>query len=302
MANPSDRSFGIIAETTPATLPATGVLLGVDYTPGRRPTYTADSLTASNLRANRSSAGARRVNFRGGGGWNFQLKRDAAIELMLASVVSGSFTANVLKASNVDSFFSIEERLIEGAGSLYQRFLGCMGVSFTVACTFNGNADAAVDIIGMNRQTATTATALTYAPSSTRTPLTGLDVSNIVVGGLTLHDFMELNFAVRHTRDAQGRFGSASARGIGTSGIREVTLSLRGYRKDFSPETVIGDTPITVSFDIGTGVNGYNIQLPAAYGSLPSDEDQGSNATVLLNFTGAFDTTAATDLVITRLV
>lgn len=301
MANPSDVTYSIIKETTAGTLPGTGTLLGLDYIPGTMPVYRADGITSPTLKANRASAGSRRVNYRVEGGFNVHFCRDAAVELLLESALSGAWATNVLKASNADTSFSIEEKMIEGAGSLYQRFLGCQVSSFSLSCPFDSNAEATFDIIGMDRDQETTASSLGSATAAgTKTKLTGLDVSNVTIAGLTA-TYTSLDLSVTHNRETQGQFGSAAARGIGTSGNREVTLTLKGYRADFTPESIIGDDPIAVSFTMGSGVNGYTFSLPAAYGSLPENEMDASKALFTVTFTAAYDTTAATDFQITRL-
>lgn len=304
MASPSDRSYAIIAEATPGTLPGSGTLLPFDQIPGTRPTFNADQLTSPSMARVRASRGSRRNNFRVDGGLRGHFSRGTANELLLQSALSGTWATDVLKAGATDTSFAVEERLIEGAGSLYQRFLGCMVAGFTLECAYDGNAEASFDVLGMSRQTATAATALTYGTSPTTLQLAGPDVTAVTIAGLTgstAPDFVNLSLSVTHNREAQGGFGSTSARAIGTSGARAVTLGLRFYREDFSPETIIGDTPLEVSFTIGSGANGFTFLLPRAFGSIPVDSDDGSKALIDVTFTAAFDPTAGTDLQITRL-
>ena len=301
MASPSDRTFSLIRETTPGVLPSTGTLLPLDYIPGTMPSFQSDMLTSPTLSASRASQGARRTAFRVEGGFRLHFCRDSAVETLLESALSGTWATNTLRAGATDTHISIEQRLIEGAGSLYQRFLGCQVSGFTLDCTYDGIAEASFDIIGMTRQTATTASSLTYAAVGTKPKLAGLDVSSVTIAGLAGVEYVSLSLAVRHNREVQGQFGSASPRGIGTSGFRSVTLSLKFYRENFNPETVIGDTGLNVQFTIGAGVNGYTIRLPRAIGSLPVDEDEGSKSLVSVDFTAAYDATEQTDLIITRL-
>jgi|GEM_PF-1597461 len=304
MASPSDRSFAIIAETTPGTLPGTGVLLPFDPIPGTRPSFRADELTSPALSRLRASRGSRRSNFRVEGGLRGHFARGAAMELLLESALSGLWTTNVLRAAATDRSVAIEESLPEGGVMLYQRFLGCMVAGFNLECAYDGNAEASFDVLGMSRQTATAATALTYGTSPTTLPLAGADVSAVSIAGLagsTAPDFVNLTLGVTHNREPQGGFGSAAARAIGTSGARAVTLGLRFYREDFSPETVIGDTPLDVQFTIGAGANGFTFRLPRAFGSIPTDSDDASKALVDVTFTASFDPTLGTDFQITRL-
>lgn len=302
MASPSDRSFAIIRETTPGVLPGTGTLNRLDYIAGSMPYFTADQISSQTVSQSRASAGTRRVNLRVEGSLRAHLHRDPAIDLLLESALGGTFAANALNAGAADQSLAIEQRLPEGAGVLFQRFLGCQVSGMALEVSYDGNAEVGFDLVGMSRQTATSATTLTYAGPATTAKLTGLDVSGITVGALSVPngDFVSLALSCRHTKEPQGGFGSASARGVGTSGFREVTLSLRFYRANFDPEAVLTDTGHNVQFQIGSGADGYVFRLPRAFPSIPRDEDEGSSALVVVDFRAAWDSVLNTDFRITR--
>jgi hypothetical protein len=226
------------------------------------------------------------------------------MDLMLESALGGTFTSNILRAGATDTYFSVEQRLIEGSGSLYQRFLGCQVSGFTLNARYDGIVEVGFDILGMTRQTATSPSSLTYASPSSAAKLTGLDVSEVSIENLTAPSdfFVSLSLSCRHTKEAMSGFGSAAARGIGTSGPRSVTLAIQFYRANFNPEAVIGDSPLSVSFRV-TGPSaddGYLFELPRAFGTVPQDVDEGAKSLVSVEFTASYHVPSTSDFLITR--
>lgn len=308
--NPSDTTYSIIKEAAEGTMPATGVLLRLENIPGTQPTYASDVLASPTLRASRAAAGAKKIGYRVEGGIDVHFKRDDAIELLLQSALSGTFVeagttgvaGDVLKAGNVDTSFTIEKKMLDGANAGYWRFTGCQVSKFSLDVSAADNAKASFTLLGLGKTTATTASALTYANASSNLGLTGVDLGTVSVAGLSAVDYRALTLNVEHTRETRDRFGSATPIGIGTSGPRKVTLSVTFYRKDLTPDTILStDAPVAVSFTIGSGTNGYTFTLPAATYSLPTDSEDGSKSLITVEFTGSLDATLATDLQITRL-
>lgn len=301
--NPSDTTYAIIAEATAGTTPATPAFIPFDYIPGDMPTFTAELVTSNVLQSSRASAGARKAGFQVGGGLRTHFRRGTHLDLLMESALSGTYATNVLKAGNTDKSFTIEKKMLEGATPYFHRFTGCQVSDMTLTCDASGNAEIAFGIIGMNRSTATAAIAgSTYTAVASSTNLMGLDVSAFTVAGLTA-TFRSFELTVSHSREAQDQFGQASARGIGTSGFREVRLKAQFYRADLSADTLLAtaDTPVAVSFTIGSAANGYTFSLPAANYSVPQDIEDNSKALVEIEFVAKYDNTAATDLSVTKL-
>jgi hypothetical protein len=300
--NPSDTTYSLLKETTAGTTPSTGAWIPFPYIPGDMPSFTADMVTSNVLQANRASAGARKAGFKVGGGLKTHFRRGNHVDALLESALSGAFATNVLKASNVDSSYSIEKKMIEAGTPYYHRFGGCQVSDLSLSCDASGNAEISFGIIGMSRATATTVQGTTtYGTLAAAPNLMGLDVSAFTVAGLTA-TFRSLELSVSHNREAQDQFGQAAARGIGTSGFRTVQLKAQLYRTDLSADTLLAnaDTPIAVSFTIGGVGNGYVVSLPAANYDIPKDIEDNSKALIEINFTAAYDNTAATDLSITK--
>lgn len=299
--NPSDNTYSLIRETAAGTLPATPAFLPFDYVQGDQPMLTSDVIESQIQRANRTSSGQRKTGFRVEGSLSTELKRDAAIDLLLESALSGTFTTNVLKAGTTDTSFSIEKRMNDGASKYYRRFSGVQVTSLTISGEASGMIEASFDLLGTTAVTGTAlVTGATYANPSSTQLLDGTEVTMTING--TAVDFRSFDLSVEHDREAQDKFGSKYARGIGTSGMRKVMLSCSLYFTDFGLETtsVAGNT-VPVVITIGSGANGYSITLPACDISVPADSEDGSKAMMDVDFTAKGDVTLGTDIQITRL-
>lgn len=299
--SPVDTVYQIIKETTAGTLPGSGTWLSlpVDIT-GSLPNLEADTITSPIARPTRSSDGARRVNYRGEGAFALHLQQSSAIELLMSSVLSGAFATNVLKGSNSDQPFSVEEKI---ATSQYRRFLGNYGTNMSLTVDFNGNALLGFSYMGMSGVTATTASSITDGTAPVTTKLTGLDAGTITVGALSGLVFNRAVLTVDQPRAVQGQFGSASAYGIGATGPRAVRLELQCYHADLTPFTsyLTTDTPIAVSMTIGGASAGFTFLLPAAVPETPKRTNGDSAVMTTLAFVGTHDATEATDIKITKL-
>lgn len=301
--NPSDISWALIKEVTPNTTPASPAFLKIDHIEGDLQ-YNADFIESQVVKANRASAGGRKVGFKDEGSLKVHLHRDAAIDALLESALSGTFTSNTLKAGSTDTSLTIEKKLLASdASALYRRYTGCQVSKFALSCEASGNAEVTFDILGMAASTGTAIlTSATYANASTTTKLTGLDIGTFTIAGLSSPEVRKVELSVEQNREAHDKFGSASARAIGTSGNHKVRLSVEFYRADWSPETLFAnsDTAVAVSFSIGTLTNGYTFTLPAAVPMMPQMASDGSKELVKLEFAGSYDGTALTDISVTR--
>ncbi|MEA3537588.1 MAG: phage tail tube protein [Pseudomonadota bacterium] len=301
--NPVDIQYSLIKETVPGTLPGAGNLLKipVDST-GTLFNVDVDDLTSPVSRPQGDIDGARRTNYRNAGNFALHLQQDAAIELLMSSALRAAWTAGVIKGSNVDQPFSIEEKL---AAAQFKRYLGNYATMMELTCDFAGNALLRFDILGMTAQTATTASSLAYSEPGVAQKLTGLDVGTAEIAGYAGIIFKNAVLRVGQPREVQGRFGSASAYGIGASGPREVSLELTGYHEDLAPITALlggaGDTPLAATLTIGTAGNGFTFLLPKAVPSTPKQAKEPSAIVNTIALRGIYDATEGTAIKITKL-
>lgn len=302
--NPSDFRYAIVKEVTAGTTPATPTFLVFPFESSTQLDLTHDSVTSPLVRSSRASDGMRKVNFRVEGSLKGQLFRSTVIDTLLESSLSGAFATNVLKASNVDTNFTVEKTFYNGATAYYHRFTGCQVSKFGLTAGTDTNAEITFDVLGLDRTNATTAIASsTYTQPSNTLRLAGIDLNGVTVDGLSNVACTSIELSVEHEREAQGQMGATSAFAIGTGGIRKVTLTMKVYRIDLSPDTLMAksDTPIAVSFKIGTAAEGWQFDIPAANYEAPKDEIDNSKDLVNLTFTAKYDNTAGTDLIITKL-
>ena len=301
MANLSDTTYSVVRETVEGTTPATPAMRNFDYIPGSDLMLDAKLLSSDVLKQNRSMAGLGKINFLPGGALKTHFRRDTVIDLFLESALSGTFTANVLKAGSIDSTHTIEKRMVQAGSPLLFRYTGMQVTKFGLTVDASSNAESTFDFIGVNRTTTTIPiTGATVGTVTQGALLDGTDVGNITIAGLT-GVFQSLDLSVSHDRTARFVLGSPNSAGTSTKGFRTVKLTAKLYRDSLNPETVfIPDVPVAVSFVLGSGANNiYTFALPSVVGSVPKDEG-GNDSMVTVEMTAQFDATAATDISITK--
>jgi hypothetical protein len=302
MANPADTTYSIIRETVEGTTPATPAFRNLDYIPGNEFKLDSKLLTSDVLKQNRAMAGLAKVNTAPLGDFKTHFRRDTALDLLLESALSGTFSSNVLKGGTTDTFHTIEKKMIEVRPGLH-RFTGMIVDKFGLTVDASSNAEATFGFRGMGRSNATAIiTGATYAAASQGALLDGTDVGTISIAGLT-GTFLSLDLSVESNRESKWALGNAGSVGTGTSGFRTVKLTVKMYRSGLAAYTAAAsDAPVAVSFTLGAGAgNAYTVAIPAAiYSAHANDETSGSNAFVTLEFMGSFDATSGTDISITK--
>lgn len=301
MASPIDTTYSFVKETVSGTTPATPAFKYFDYESGSDLTYTGKMLDSSVMKQNRAKAGFRKAAFAVGGSLKTQFRRDTTVDMLLESLLSGTFTSNVLKGGNTDSTLTCE-KFMKDATNMYYRYTGVSCVKFGLSVASDGNAEASFDFTGMGRTTSNAIVpSATYTAATQGTLLAGLDVGTITVGGLSA-TYTSLDLSIAQNRDPQFALGSANAIGLGCVAPREIKLTLKMYRKDLAAEGIfMSDTPVAASITLGSGTgNIYTIALPAVVGTIPADEVNGSSALVSVDLMAGYDNTAQTDITITK--
>ncbi|MDH7971040.1 phage tail tube protein [Sphingomonas sp. AR_OL41] len=303
MANPSDIQYAIIAETTPGTTPATPAFLRFPNILGDTVQLTNETIQSATIAPGRAGFGVTKAGYKAAGGLKTHFQRDASVELMLQSGMGGTWTTNVLKAGNTDSYYTLEKRFTEAGVSYYRQFKNCTTDKIAISGDATSAIDLSFDVMGTNdARSATMITGATYANSGTTRKLTGLDAGTVTIAGVT-GQYAKFAITIDHTREAQFALGSANAIGIGTSGMRKVTFDVTMFRRDWSIETaLLNDTPIAASITFGAVSTGYTFLFPAVVlTTAPQDVEDNSKLFVTLSFTAQYDTTLGTDVQITRL-
>lgn len=305
--SPSNDRFGIVKETVAGTTPATPVILDLPFKAGTELTIEHDTVKSEVNKANRAADPSSKVNYRVGGGLQSELKRSTVYDTLFESGVSGTWSGSTLKGGNTDTSLTVVKRIAATSGDVYFYHRGAQVSSFSLSVATGTKANISYEFVGMTREhTATEIASSTYTPTASTLALSGSHIANVSVDGLTAI-CRSIELSVSHNREAHDGFESGGdAIGVGTGGLREVMLTMQFYRdpdSPLSPETLFSknDTPLAVSFEIGSGANGYRITLPAATASEPTSETDNSKSLFTVVFNGSDDATAGTDIIIEKL-
>lgn len=302
--NPSDTLYYIVRETVEGTTPTTPAFKGLDTIPGSTD-FSADSkaLSSEVLKANRSSGQLAKTNFSSKGSLKTDFRRDTSMDLLIESGIGGAFTANVAKAGGTDYTHTIEAKYVVGGTPGIVRYPGMTVSKFGLSVDAESKAQVSLDLIGMAPTSNATAIAGSTYTAPTQGPLiVGDDVNTITIGSLTAV-FTSLDLSVEHKRAARFGLGSINSLGTGTEGMRDVKLTVKMYRSDWTPETIFNnDTPVSCAFTLGNGTgNAYTFTLPAIQSAtLAKNENSGSNVLVTVDLVGSYDNTLGTDLQVTK--
>lgn len=300
--NPSTFSWGIVPEVVQGTTPATPQFQGFIANQSDNMNWdTSGFLESELLYPNGSGGGGVISETTVSGTLSTQLQRGAAVELMLALALRGSWATNTLKGGAIESSATIEKKL---AAAAYRRVTGATVTSMKIEAEYNKYVSASWDFMGMAYPTATAiVTGATYVAAPAIKGLNGKDVGAISIAGLTGLTYTKFSLNVEQPRESIHGFGSEASQGIAASSNRKVTGTISFLRENFTPETTIlaGANVHPLTFTVGTGAQGLTFLIPAAACKLPQDQHDGAKNVVDIEFTAQWDATENTDIKITRL-
>ncbi|RSU71327.1 hypothetical protein BRX37_21365 [Sphingomonas sp. S-NIH.Pt3_0716] len=298
--NSSNISYYILPETVEGVTPETGTALKLAHTPGSGPSYTKETVSSSALYAKRQSGGVRTMGGSVSGSFDFELKRSPAIDILLASALSGQWSGNVLQAGDQDSSFSILKTTGD-ADDLFHCYTGVQASELSLTTETVAMVEASTTLIGMNYVDPIAyepGEALVFQEDAGGFPLAAIDVT-ASIAALPSIDVRSATLTVSHEREAKAALGPVSTIGVGTSGARTATLEVTFYRRDFAPETaLVNDATTSVALTIGSGADGYVINMPAAQASWPEESVDGASVLVTMTFTAKVN--AQGDIKITK--
>lgn len=299
--NPSDIRLAVTKESVPGTTPANPSYNVLDTSGSIGLKASTDWLDSSARRADRQSAGGRKINKSISDGFTLHMHRDAGVDVLLESGLSGTFSGDTLKASNVDTPLTFEKRMTVAGGYLFRRFEGCYVSKLTLTGDASSNVELAVEVVGMDDDTDTAeASGSTYINAADTLKLDGEDVV-ITVAGVTL-DYTKFELSIESSRAAQFKMGSAAARGVGTEGNTAVKGSLEFFRDDWSPETVmVPDEGVELTITLAGGADGLTFTIPSAQFRYPEDGEDGAKVIASVEFSGKRDDTEGTSILVTKL-
>ncbi len=244
--------------------------------------------------------------------------RDAATDVLWASLFGAAFVADVIKNGQTKSFFTLEQKYEGGATDPYRRLRGCMVDSVSIGFRMDGSPGTlswAISALEEETQAAAIAGATYAAPSPGYDPVSGVDVlvndafsvmSLTPSPSVSTIPAISTNITIRNNLRQQYAMGSASPFGLGL-GFFEVTGSTQIYFSQLSDYStfVTPQNDLTLDLTIG-GQTNYKDRLviPAARVSNPDVDDPGQSGDnmVTLNFRGRYSSGQSASLKLTRLV
>lgn len=299
LINASSITHSAIVETAFGTTPtATGTRLEVPLpVDGLAFTPTTTELVSPTKRPNGQSNGFRQGMRMVDGSWDLRFVRNGLTDLLLESALRGAFTTNVLKVGSTDKSFSVVSRFDSDQWATAR---GCIVTGFTFNAKANDEVSCSYDIMGLDwTDTATDASSAISITASTGTEFIGSELATITVGG-TSYNCLDLSLEYKIDRPRRPVLTSNTPLAPGSAMV-DITAKFKIYREAITSRTNFTGADQAVSFDIGGVGTGYRFQLPRAQASIPSDSLSDGSAFVEVTMKAAYDNTAASALVVTRL-
>lgn len=296
----ADITETIIPETSFAQTPTSGAQryelpVKVDTAPLA---YKIEDIKSDTKRIKRAAGGTKPGMGTASGTWEFRFSKAEVLKPLLESALSGKFTNGVLKAGDTDSTFTHIAKL---AADKYEITPGCICNSVTIAGKMNAGITASFAVTGAGRTTSDTDNQLAVQTTGVVDEWVGKEVSSIKVGDADL-TYTEFSLVGNHTKTALGAFGTRNALGYGVSGAREVILTLKAYKTDFSLDNLVNaGEPTNAVITIGDVGDGYKITLPLADINWPEGSVDNGALVQTVVLTARLDEATTTDLMIEAL-
>lgn len=235
--------------------------------------------------------------------------RDAALDILWASLFGSSFSSNIILNGSTKSAFTLEEKYEGGATDPYRRLRGCIVDSCSISARMDGSPiglSFAIAALEEETQAAAIAGATYTDPTPGYDPVSAVDVLVNDCFGTSSPKLMAFNIMVKNNLRQQYTMGSASPWGLGL-GFFEVEGSVQIYLNQLADYSafVTPVSDLTLDLTIGSQTN-YKDRLvvPAARVWNPDVDDPGNSGDhlVTLNFRGRYSASATASLKMTRLV
>ena len=304
----ANKQSAVIAEVTMGTTPATPAFkvlrdIRVSGAPDR-PAQRSPERSANRQAANMVSGLAtfpKQIEL--------PFVRDAAIDILLTSVMGADWSTNVLKVGSTKMPFTLEERYEGGATDPYRRLAGCLCNSLAINFPMAGAGvpgTMSFGIMAMAETAATSAIASsTYStPTPYYDPVSLIDVTFTDLFSISSPKVVGFQMAFNNNLRNKHAHGSASPFDLGF-GQFDVTGQVQlyfGQSSDYST-FMTRQTGLTLDLTIGSVTNYKDkIQLGTVDVWNPNVDDPGSSGehVVTLNFMGRYDTSDASAVVWTR--
>lgn len=291
-----DQSLWYVVESTPGTTPATPTLIEIPIAGNPSLAIEKDGYSSARV-GNRNITHFRHGVRRATGDIPIELAY-GDFDALLESVMFSTFSTNVLKVGETAKFMTLERRF-EGI-SEFQPFLGCIMNGFNFSAQPNGMITGAFSVLGMGGMTPASSTvANTSTATAGNSPFDGF-TGTITEGG-SAANVTALDLTITNNGAINHVIGSDIAANInpgmfGITGTVTAFFETEALINKFLAET---ESALTVEFE---GIDGGDLQFDISSlkytGATINEADEG--LVVAMPFTGYYNTSDASSLVITR--
>lgn len=221
--------------------------------------------------------------------------RDAATDILWASLLNSTYSGNVIKNGSTASFLTLEEKYEAGATDIYHRHAGCQVNSLGVNFRLGDGGVMTWDLMAMGNTQATTAiSSSTYAvPTPAVDPVSSVDVTVSSLFGISSPKVTAFQLQISNNMSFLHKFGSAEPFGLGlgrftVEGSVELYFSAAAEYTAFVP---FGSS-LTMSLVIGSS-SGNKDQFDMAevdvFDPVVSDPGATGQHMLTLRFMGRYD-------------
>ena len=301
----SRSAIGHVVETTLGTTPTTPVLLELPFT-GFNVGVVKDKYIDQSIQGDRMYRPSVAGNTHIGGDLDVNyapLHYDALLE----SLLSGVWVTNVLKIGNTRKSFTVEHSQIDIAQ--FFQYNGMIVDKLQLKIATNGIITAKFTFVGKDSPTVTTVSVDVTAGTAPNGFYTAPVVSLPFVhnggtfkeGGSTFADMMSLDLTIENKTSSNFVLGSNTIRDF-SQNFLEITGTAQVYVEDATIyNKFINATSTSLDFTLTNGTNTHEFNLPNIryHGASKSVAGNGP-VTLSLPFVGFYDSTASSNIVITK--
>ena len=229
---------------------------------------------------------------------NMPFARDAALDILLESLLCGAWSTDVLKNASTKKPFTLEEKYGGGATDPYRRLAGCLCDSLRLSFPLAGGGDAgslAFSIKAMGESTATSALgSSTYAaPSPGYDPVSSIDITANDLFSISSPKIMSFDMTISNAMREKYAFGSPNPFDIGL-GAFDVTGQVQLYFSQLSDYStfVTRQSGLTLDLLIGSVEDSMDqivLSSVDVWNPDVTDPGAGGDNMVTLNFMARYD-------------
>ena len=298
IANGAQHSLQYVAETAYGTTPAAPTWSVLPHNSASL-ALSKDAIESEKLRGDRQVEDFRHGNKSVSGDVVGELEYGAFDDLLEAALC-GAWTTDVLKAGTARKSFTFERKFGDLATPEYHRYTGCEINSLALSVSPNSMVSATFGVIGKDLTISTSATGTDGADAG-NTPFDsftgsikegGSAIATVTALELSLENGIEPLFSIGSQTTSRPSIGKSRLTGTLTTYFESKSL----YEK-FLNETSSSIELILTDLD----GNSYKIELGnVKYNSGQPDVSGEGAVTIAMEFVGLYDSTDASNVVITR--